>query len=71
VNLQASLHQAGVTGIEVLGRPSWLAREQGMWEEAVTLVPGDDPALRSFQAEGERSLQWAALLRRVLAVATR
>ena len=71
VNLQASLHQAGFTGIEVRDRPSWLAREQGMWEEAVTLVPGDDPALRSFQAEGERSLGWAALFRRVLAVATR
>jgi SAM-dependent methyltransferase len=71
VNLQDGLHRAGFTGIEVRDRPSWLAREQGMWEEAVTLVPGDDPALRSFQAEGERSLQWAALLRRVLAVATK
>jgi ubiquinone/menaquinone biosynthesis C-methylase UbiE len=71
VNLRASLHQAGFTGIEVRDRPSWLAREQGMWEEAVTIVPGDDPALRSFQAEGERSLQWGALFRRVLAVAAK
>ena len=36
---------------EVRDRPSWLAREHALWEEAVTLDPGDDPALRSFQAE--------------------
>jgi hypothetical protein len=36
----------------------------------VTLDPGDDPALRSLHAEGLKSLQWTALLRRVLAVAT-
>jgi SAM-dependent methyltransferase len=69
-NLADGLRQAGFTDIEVRDRPSWLAREHGMWEEAVTLDPGDDPALRSFYEEGVRSLQWAALLRRVLAVAT-
>ena len=69
-NLRAGLHQAGFTDVEVRGRPSWLAREHALWEETITLVPGDDPALRSFQAEGVRSLQWAAMLRRVLAVAT-
>jgi hypothetical protein len=47
-----------------------LAREHALWEEAVTLAPGDDPALRSFHAEGVKSLPWTALLRRVLAVAT-
>ena len=41
-----------------------------MWEEAVTLDPGDDPALRSFRDEAVRSLKWGDLLRRVLAVAT-
>jgi SAM-dependent methyltransferase len=69
-DLADGLRQAGFTDIEVRDRPSWLAREYGMWEEAVTLDPGDDPALRSFHEEGVRSLQWAALLRRVLAVAT-
>jgi len=69
VDLRAGLHQAGFTGLEVRDRPSWLAREHALWEEAVTLVPGDDPALRAFHAEGVRSLQWTALLRRVLAVA--
>ena len=27
-----------------------------MWQEAVALDPGDDPALRSFHDEGVRSL---------------
>src|ERR1700733_2754401 len=70
-NLGAGLHQAGFTDVEVRDRPSWLAREHALWEEAVTLDPGDDPALRSLHAEGVKSLQWASagLLRRVLAVA--
>jgi SAM-dependent methyltransferase len=69
-NLGAGLRQAGFTDVEVRDRPSWLARERALWEESVTLVPGDDPALRSFHAEGVKSLQWSGLLRRVLAVAT-
>jgi SAM-dependent methyltransferase len=70
VDLAAGLHEAGFTDVEVRDRPSWLARERALWEEAVALDPGDDPALRSLHEEGVRSLQWAALLRRVLAVAT-
>jgi SAM-dependent methyltransferase len=69
-NLGADLHQAGFTDVEVRDRPSWLAHEHALWEETVTLDPGNDPALRSLHAEGLKSLQWAALLRRVLAVAT-
>jgi len=71
-DLGAGLHQAGFTDVEVRERPSWLAREHALWEEAVTLDPGDDPALRSLHAEGVKSLEWASagLLRRVLAVAT-
>jgi SAM-dependent methyltransferase len=69
-NLGVGLRQAGFTDVEVRDRPSWLAREQALWEEAVTLDPGDDPALRSLHAEGMKSRQWIALLRRVLAVAT-
>ena len=68
--LAAGLRQAGFTDVEVRDRPSWLAREHALWEEAAALDPGDDPALRSLHEEGARSLQWAALLRRVLAVAT-
>jgi SAM-dependent methyltransferase len=69
-NLAADLHLAGFTDIEVRDRPSWLAREHALWEEAAALDPGDDPALRSLHEEGVRSLQMAGLLRRVLAVAT-
>jgi len=69
-DLAAGLRQAGFTDLEVRDRPSWLAREHALWEEAAALDPGDDPALQSFHEEGMRSLQWATLLRRVLAVAT-
>ena len=69
-DLGAGLRQAGFTDVEVRERPSWLAREHALWEESVTLAAADDPALRSFQAEGVKSLQWNGLLRRVLAVAT-
>jgi SAM-dependent methyltransferase len=69
-NLAAGLHQAGFTSVEVRDRPSWLAREHALWEEAAALDPGDDPAQRSLHDEAVKSLQWAALLRRVLAVAT-
>jgi hypothetical protein len=62
-NLGAGLHQSGFTDVEVRDRPSWLAREHALWEEAVTLDPGDDPALQSLHAEGVKSLQWTALLR--------
>jgi SAM-dependent methyltransferase len=70
VNLAADLHLAGFTDVEVRDRPSWLATEHELWEEAATLDPGDDPALRSFHDEGVRALEHATLLRRVLAVAT-
>jgi SAM-dependent methyltransferase len=70
VNLADGLCQAGFTDIEVRDRPSWLAREHALWREAVTLDPGEDPALRSLHDEAVKSLQWADLLRRVLAVAT-
>jgi SAM-dependent methyltransferase len=70
VDLAGGLHQAGFTEVEVRERPSWLARERALWEEAAALDPGDDPALRSLHDEGMRSLQWGPLLRRMLAVAT-
>ena len=70
VHLSADLDRAGFTDIEVRDRPSWLACEQTLWEEAVALDPGDDPALRSLHDEGVKSLQWIDALRRVLALAT-
>jgi SAM-dependent methyltransferase len=72
-DLGAGLRQAGFADVEVRDRPAWLEREHALWEEAAALDPGDDPALRSFHAEGVKSLQWAGLglIRRVLAVAAR
>lgn len=70
VNLAESLQRAGFTDIEVRGRPSWLTREYEMWTEAAALDPGDDPALSSLHDEALRSLEWADLIRRVLASAT-
>ena len=70
VDLGAGLWAAGFVDVEVQDRPSWLALEQAMWQEAVTLDPGADPALRSFHGEGVRSLQNATALRRVIATAT-
>ena len=69
-DLAGGLRQAAFTDIEVRDRPAWLAAEHAMWEEAVALDPGDDPALRSLHDEGVRSLEWTGLLRRVLAFAT-
>lgn len=70
VDLRASLVNAGFTETCVTERPDWRAREHQMWQEAVALEPGDNPALRSFHDEGVRSLQTWDLLRRVLATAT-
>jgi Prolyl oligopeptidase, N-terminal beta-propeller domain len=37
-------------------------RERAIWEEAATIDPGNDPALRSFHGEGVRSLGHFALV---------
>lgn len=70
VDLAAGLAGAGFTGIEVRERPAWRERERAVWEEAVTIDPGNDPALLSFHGEGVRSLEHFALVRRVVATAT-
>jgi len=70
VEVRPALQQAGFVGIEVRDRPEWLSIERALWEEAVSLDPGGDPALRSFHDEGVRVLPWLDLSRRVLATAT-
>jgi hypothetical protein len=70
VDLGAGLRAAGFIDVEVRDRPQWLACELTMWQEAVALDPGADPALRSFHDEGVRSLENFTLHRRVMAVAT-
>lgn len=71
VDLAAGLRQAGFTEIKVEERPKWRECELAIWVEAVTLDPGDDPALHSFRDEAASSLERIDLIRRVLAVATR
>jgi SAM-dependent methyltransferase len=71
VDLGAGLTAAGFGDVEVREHPDWRASERAMWEEAAALDPGDDRALRSFHDEGVRSLKTFALVRRVMAVATR
>ena len=70
VDLQAGLEGAGFQDVEVAERPNWRTAERAMWQEAVTLDAGEDPALHSFRDEGVRSLLTFTLLRRVLATAT-
>jgi len=70
VDLRAGLTAAGFRDVQVAERPYWRALERAMWEEAVTLDPGDDPALRSFHDEGVRSLKTLSLYRRVIGTAT-
>lgn len=69
VDLAAGLTTAGFEDVEVRERRDWRALERAMWEEAVALEPGDDPALRSMHDEGVRSLQTWDLVRRVMATA--
>jgi len=52
VDLGAGLTAAGFEDVEVRDRPAWRAHERAMWQEALALEPGDDPALRSLHDEG-------------------
>ena len=70
VNLRRDLPLAGFTDIRVEDRPQWREVERAMWQEAVAAPDDDDPAMRSLQAEGRRSLAAWDSLRRVFATAT-
>jgi len=64
------LAEAGFDDVEVRERPDWHDRERAMWEEAVALDPGGDPALRSLHDEGVRVVAGFHLFHRVMATAT-
>ena len=68
VNLQRDLTEAGFLGVEVHEKPEWRAAERAMWEDAVA-ADASDPAVRSLQAEGRRSLATFDSMRRVFATA--
>jgi len=54
--------------VQVHDKPEWRQAEQAMWEVAAA---DSDPAVRSLQAQGRRSLDTADSLRGVLASSAR
>jgi SAM-dependent methyltransferase len=70
VQLLPDLHEAGFGEVQVRQKPDWRELELAMWREALAADAGDDPALRSLQAEARRVLSSPGALRRVLATAT-
>ena len=69
LDLARGLLEAGFTRVEVQDRPTWLAREREVWQQAVAVDPAGDPALQSLVDEGTRSLASTFRVRRVLATA--
>ncbi|MEV6306946.1 class I SAM-dependent methyltransferase [Actinoplanes sp. NPDC051861] len=70
VDLYAGLNRAGFADVVVDERPGWQAVEDALWQEAVALDPGADPALRALHDEGVRVLEFSHRIRRVIAAAT-
>jgi hypothetical protein len=68
VDLRRDLTRAGFLEVEVHEKPAWRELERTMWEDAVA-ADDTDPAVRSLQAEGRRSLATFDSLRRVFATA--
>lgn len=70
VNLRRDLPAAGFADVQVHDKSTWRQAERQMWQEVVGAVAGSDPAVRSLQSEGRRSLNSFDSLRRVFATAT-
>ncbi|MEU8228796.1 class I SAM-dependent methyltransferase [Actinoplanes sp. NPDC048967] len=69
VDLRRDLPRAGFVDVRVREQRDWREAERTLWQEAVA-ADGTDPAVRSLQEEGRRSLDTFDSLRRVLATAT-
>lgn len=69
LDLGRQLPRAGFVDVEVADRPAWRRAEQALWQEALSVEAGDDPALRSMQEEAQRVLATFDGFRRVLATA--
>jgi SAM-dependent methyltransferase len=69
LDLARDLAETGFERVTVADRPGWRRVERAMWEAALAVDAGDDPALRSMQDEGRRVLASFDSLRRVLATA--
>ncbi|MFJ1761501.1 SAM-dependent methyltransferase [Amycolatopsis sp. NPDC088138] len=70
LDLLGQLPHAGFVDVEVTGKPAWRQAERALWQEALAVDAGDDPAVRSMQDEARRVLATFDGLRRVLATAS-
>lgn len=70
LDVVSSLTAAGFTDVRCSEPVDWHECGRRMWEAAMGLEAGDDPAIVSMQAEGRRSLATHDRMRRVMATAT-
>jgi SAM-dependent methyltransferase len=66
-DIEAELHAAGFTAVNVRHMASWRAAERAHWTAALALDPTAEPALASLHDEGVRVVRWLDRSRRVLA----
>jgi SAM-dependent methyltransferase len=69
LDLAGSLQAAGFTSVAVEEKPEWYEIERTLWQTALQIDPGDDPAMVSTQDEARRSLKTFGRNRRVMATA--
>jgi SAM-dependent methyltransferase len=69
LDLLRQLPHAGFVDVEVAEKRAWRSAERTLWQEALTIDAGDDPAVQSMQDEARRVLASFDGLRRVLATA--
>jgi SAM-dependent methyltransferase len=70
LDLVGALTAAGFADVRSSEPADWHEAARGMWEAAMALEAGGDPAIVSMQTEGERSLATHDRMRRVMATAT-
>lgn len=66
LDLAGSLAAGGLVDVTSRDRAGWLGAERAYWEAAVECDPAGDPALVSWQEEGQRVLPTLDRLRRVM-----
>lgn len=70
LDLVGALTAAGFSDVRSGEPVDWHEQARLMWEATMVLEAGDDPAIASLQAEGQRSLATHGRMRRVMATAT-
>jgi SAM-dependent methyltransferase len=69
LDLAASLTAGGFAQVTSIEHADWHQVALSFWQHVMTIDPGEDPALISLHAEGERSLPHHDCMRRVMATA--